>query len=108
MGLVSRVGIAAESDATLVSMLEEAGAIMYAKTNVSTAMLMAESVNNIFGRTMNPRNRKTSSGGSSGGEAALIAMGGSPLGVGTDLGAFRTTSSQISSRKARLIRVDWV
>ncbi len=45
----------------------------------------AESVNNTFGRTVNPLNRKLTSGGSSGGEAALIAFGGSPLGVGTDI-----------------------
>jgi len=39
-----------------------------------------------MGRTVNPLNRKTTSGGSSGGESALIAFGGSPLGVGTDIG----------------------
>ena len=49
-------------------------------------MLQAESVNNVFGRTLNPLNRKLTSGGSSGGESALIAFRGSPLGVGTDIG----------------------
>lgn len=48
--------------------------------------MQAESVNNCFGRTVNPLNRKLTSGGSSGGESALIAFGGSPLGVGTDIG----------------------
>jgi amidase len=66
--------------------LEGAGAVRYCKTNVPTAMMIAESVNNVFGRTLNPRNRKLTSGGSSGGESALIAFGGSPLGVGTDIG----------------------
>lgn len=47
--------------------------------------MIAESVNNVFGRTVNPRNRKLTSGGSSGGESALIAFGGSVLGVGTDI-----------------------
>ena len=42
-------------------------------------------MNNTFGRTVNPLNRKVTSGGSSGGESALIAFGGSPLGVGTDI-----------------------
>jgi len=42
-------------------------------------------VNNVFGRTVNPRNRKLTSGGSSGGESALITFGGSPLGIGTDI-----------------------
>lgn len=46
----------------------------------------AESVNNTLGRTVNPLNRLLTSGGSSGGESALIAFGGSPLGIGTDIG----------------------
>lgn len=54
--------------------------------NVPTAMMIAESVNNTFGRTVNPRNRLLTSGGSSGGESALIAFKGSPLGIGTDIG----------------------
>src|SRR5690242_17728982 len=49
-------------------------------------MMIAETVNNTFGRTLNPLNRSLTSGGSSGGESALIAFGGSPLGVGTDIG----------------------
>lgn len=67
-------------------MLEEAGAVFYVKTNVPTAMMIAESVNNTFGRTVNPLNRQLTSGGSSGGESALIAFKGSPLGIGTDIG----------------------
>lgn len=50
-------------------------------------MMIAETVNNVFGRTVNPRNRKLTPGGSSGGEAALIAFGASRIGVGTDIGA---------------------
>jgi hypothetical protein len=49
-------------------------------------MMIAESVNNTFGRTVSPLNRKLTSGGSSGGESALISFGGSVLGVGTDIG----------------------
>lgn len=45
-----------------------------------------ETNNNVFGRTVNPHNRKLTPGGSSGGEGALIAAHGSPLGVGTDIG----------------------
>lgn len=37
-------------------------------------------------RTLNPLRRSLSAGGSSGGEGALVAFGGTPLGVGTDLG----------------------
>lgn len=39
-------------------------------------MMIAESVNNVWDRTLNPYNRTTSSGGSSGGEGALLAMKG--------------------------------
>jgi len=48
--------------------------------------MIAETVNNTFGRTVNPRNRRLTPGGSSGGESALIAFGGSLLGVGSDIG----------------------
>jgi amidase len=47
-----------------------------------------ETFNHIFGRTTNPYNRKLTPGGSSGGEGALLAMKGSPLGVGTDIGGY--------------------
>jgi amidase len=53
---------------------------------VLIAMMIAESVNNTFGRTVNPLNRNLTSGGSSGGESALISFRGSLLGVGTDIG----------------------
>lgn len=86
VGFTAHVGDPAEHDATLATMLAEAGAVFYVKTNVPTAMMMAESVNNTFGRTVHPRNRQLTSGGSSGGEAALLAFKGSPLGIGTDIG----------------------
>lgn len=45
-----------------------------------------ETMNHVFGRTLNPYNLAFTPGGSSGGEGALVAMKGSPLGVGTDIG----------------------
>ncbi|PVH93767.1 acetamidase-like protein [Periconia macrospinosa] len=86
VGFVSKVGHPASSNATLVDILTSLGAVLYCKTNVPTAMMIAETVNNTFGRTVNPLNRNLTSGGSSGGESALIAFGASPLGVGTDIG----------------------
>lgn len=59
---------------------------MLAKTNVAQTMALYESVNNVWGRTLNPFNRTLTSGGSSGGESAIVAFRGSPLGVGSDLG----------------------
>lgn len=69
-----------------MDLLISLGAVPYVKTNVPTAMMIAETVNHTFGRTLNPRNRLLAAGGSSGGEAALIAFGGSVVGVGTDIG----------------------
>ncbi|KHN97140.1 Amidase family protein [Metarhizium album ARSEF 1941] len=73
-----------DDDAQLVEILRKAGAVMYCKTNNSQCMMAVETVNNIYGRTVNPWNTKFGPGGSSGGEGALLAMHGSPLGVGTD------------------------
>lgn len=53
----------------------------------------ADSENNIFGRTRNPRKLNLTAGGSSGGEGALVAFRGSVLGVGTDIaGSIRIPS----------------
>ncbi|OAQ71710.1 amidase [Purpureocillium lilacinum] len=75
-----------DEDAPLVAALREAGAILYCKTNNPQCMMVLETVNNIYGRTLNPWNTKLGAGGSSGGEGALLAQHGSPLGVGTDIG----------------------
>lgn len=48
--------------------------------------MSGETINNIIGYTSNPSNRLLSSGGSSGGEGALISLKGSPVGFGTDIG----------------------
>ncbi len=73
-------------DATAVRRLKEAGAIVIGKTNCPEFALAAETVNDLFGRTLNPWNLDRTSGGSSGGEAAAISAGLSPMGIGTDLG----------------------
>lgn len=71
-------------DATLVARLRAAGAIPIARTNLPDLLFAFESDNLIFGRTNNPYDRSRTSGGSSGGEAALIASCGSPFGLGSD------------------------
>ena len=73
-------------DATVVKRLRDAGAILLGKTNLPELGLAFESDNLIYGKTNNPYNLSYTSGGSSGGEAAIIASGGSPLGMGNDLG----------------------
>ncbi|SCU99515.1 LADA_0H20252g1_1 [Lachancea dasiensis] len=76
-----------ESESLLVSKLRELGAVFCFKTNVPVAMMMPESTNHIYGNTVNPFNRATTSGGSSGGECALGALlGRCYLGLGSDIG----------------------
>jgi fatty acid amide hydrolase len=85
-GLPSRAGHRADADELHVARLRAAGAIPIAKTNVAQALFFYESDNPLYGRTLNPWNAGRTPGGSSGGEAALIATGASPLGLGTDIG----------------------
>lgn len=86
IGYVSYCKTPATEPSTLVKLLVNAGAVLYVKTNVPATLMMGESVNNVFGRTINPRNRKLTTGGSSGGESALVTFRGSFMGVGTDIG----------------------
>lgn len=76
----------ASVDATVVSRMKQAGAILLGKTNCPPAGSGSDTENAVIGQTNNPHNRERSPGGSSGGEAALIACGGSPLGLGSDTG----------------------
>ncbi|KAL9621681.1 MAG: hypothetical protein Q9160_003934 [Pyrenula sp. 1 TL-2023] len=88
----SSIGIAAlcfkpsTSSAPLVQLLESLGAIIIAKTNIPQTLSALDSVNNVFGRTLNPLNRALTAGGSSGGEGVVAAMRGSVVGWGTDVG----------------------
>ncbi|THH06324.1 hypothetical protein EW145_g4164 [Phellinidium pouzarii] len=94
IGLVWRIGNYPERDATLVTILYEAGAVPFVRTNVPQTLMWVETFNNVFGRTVNPFNRNLTCGGSSGGEGALVAMKGSPLGVGSDIaGSIRVPSA---------------
>jgi amidase len=74
----------AARDATLVARLRAAGAIPLARTNLPDLLFAFETDNLIYGRTNNPYDASRTCGGSSGGEAALIAAGGSPFGLGSD------------------------
>ncbi|MGA2986449.1 MAG: amidase [Terriglobia bacterium] len=73
-------------DAVVVKRLREAGAILLGKTNCPELGWAWEADNLIYGRTNNPYDLNLSPGGSSGGESAIIAAGGSPLGLGSDAG----------------------
>jgi fatty acid amide hydrolase len=89
-GLPTSIGIRdaariADVDGPLVAALRRAGAIIVGKTNVPQLMMLYETDNPVYGRTNNPWDLRRSPGGSSGGEAAIIAAGGVPLGLGGDL-----------------------
>jgi amidase len=86
IGLASLCFSPATEPSALVALLLDAGAVLFCKTNVPQTLMALDSHNNVFGRTLNPLNARVTAGGSSGGEAALIAMRGSVLGVGTDVG----------------------
>lgn len=85
-GLVARKGIIAKHDATAVARLRKAGAIPLGVTNVSELCMWMESDNRVYGRSNNPYNTNRTTGGSSGGEGAVIGAGGSPFGLGSDIG----------------------
>jgi amidase len=94
LGFVALEDNVAHVDDDLVQRLTSAGAIFFTKTNVPQSLMSGECANLLFGRTASPYNVTLSAGGSSGGEGSLIALGGSPLGVGSDIaGSIRTPAN---------------
>ncbi len=85
-GSTLRTGHVPQTDATLVSRLKQAGAIVLGVTNTPEFLMAYETDNLLYGRTSNPWNLEYSAGGSSGGEAAAIAACMSAAGVGSDGG----------------------
>ena len=85
-GLFARRGVIADRDATAVARLRRAGAIPLGVTNVSELCMWMESHNQVYGRTRNPYDVRRIVGGSSGGEGACVGAGGSPFGLGSDIG----------------------
>lgn len=85
-GLISWADSPSPGDALICKVFREAGAIFHVKTTNPQTLMALETHSNLFGRTSNPFNVNLTSGGSSGGESALVAMRGSPLGIGTDIG----------------------
>lgn len=117
-GLSSTLGVAPAQphahDGPLVARLRAAGAIVLGLTNVPQLLIYNETDNPVYGRTNNPYDPARSSGGSSGGEAAIIAAHGSSLGLGSDIGgslrtpahacgiaSLKPTSNRLSNEDAR-------
>ncbi|KAG9696829.1 amidase signature enzyme, partial [Aureobasidium melanogenum] len=72
-------------DGAMVRLLKDAGAVPFVKTALPITLLSFESTNDVWGRCKNPHNSKYSPGGSTGGEGALLAFGGSRIGIGSDV-----------------------
>lgn len=85
-GFVSWVGNVAPDDGLILKLLWNAGCVFYARTTEPQTLMHLETSSNIYGVTVNPYNTKLTSGGSSGGEGALLGIRGSCLGIGTDIG----------------------
>lgn len=86
-GTKGRESFIPTQDATTVARLRAAGAVLLGKTNVPEFGLNMECENLVYGKTNNPYLPTHMPGGSSGGEAAILAAGGSPVGLGSqDLG----------------------
>ncbi|KAJ8604006.1 hypothetical protein CTAYLR_003348 [Chrysophaeum taylorii] len=85
-GTLGRKSFVPKEDATVVARLKAAGAILIAKTATPELTLSLETESLVHGRTSNPWSLDRTSGGSSGGAAALVSAGGTPFDVGTDYG----------------------
>src|ERR1700678_4200433 len=75
-----------ETDALAVGRLKAAGAIIFGKTNTPLYAGDFQTFNDVYGRTNNPWDTSRTVGGSSGGAAAAVAAGLTPLGLGSAIG----------------------
>jgi len=84
-GLLGRKFIKAPKNADAVDLLIKAGLIPICLTNIPEMAMWWDSSNPVYGRTNNPYDLSRIPGGSTGGEAALLAAGGSVVGIGSDI-----------------------
>ncbi len=85
VGMVSRKDIYGQHDAYAVAALRKAGAIPLGVTNTPELAMWYETYNRVYGRTKNAFDRGRLTGGSSGGEGAIVGSGASPFGLGSDV-----------------------
>lgn len=85
-GLRRRRDVRPAADARAVARLRNAGAVIMGKTNVPPYVADWQTDNPLFGRTKNPWDLDRTPGGSTGGGAAAVASGLSPLELGSDIG----------------------
>lgn len=85
-GFCSWYGTIAKENSWLLDALWDTGCVFYARTTQPQTLMHLETSSCLYGVTVNPYNRALTSGGSSGGEGALLGIKGSCLGIGTDIG----------------------
>ncbi len=85
VGYSRNTGQPQKVDGGIVRMLKDAGAVPFVKTALPITLLSFESTNDLWGRCTNPHNKDYSPGGSTGGEGAVLAFGGSRIGIGSDV-----------------------
>jgi amidase len=84
MGMPPFASYVSPVDAPIVSRMRAAGAVIVGKTNIPPMLMDFQSANPLFGRTNNPWDLARTPGGSSGGGAAAVAAGLTPLELGSD------------------------
>lgn len=82
----SAIANPSDEDGLMCHILREQGAVFYCRTTMPQSVMQLDTRSSTYGQTLNPHNLALSAGGSSGGEAALVAAKGSVIGVGTDIG----------------------
>ncbi len=85
-GIAENKALVSKLDAPVVERMKAAGAIPLGRTNLPDLALRVHSYSELWGRTLNPWNAERNVGGSSGGEAAALATGMTPIGLGNDIG----------------------
>jgi amidase len=85
-GAVALKDLVATEDAPTVARMRGAGAVALARTNMPDLGLRMNTESSLYGATHNPWRHGFTAGGSSGGEAAALATGMSPIGIGGDIG----------------------
>jgi amidase len=107
-GIEENLNLIAQRDALVVERMRAAGGVPLGRTNLPDMALRVHTYSEAWGRTLNPWSPKHNVAGSSGGEAAAIATGMSPIGLGNDIGGSLrnpATCCAIASLKPSLGRV---
>ncbi|CAH8839817.1 unnamed protein product [Trichobilharzia szidati] len=85
-GLIKRCNQPNTKDCILVQVLKRIGAIPFVTTVTTQLCRTLDSFNSVYGNAYNPLSKSRMPGGSSSGEAVLLALHGSPVGIGSDIG----------------------